>query len=33
MNTAGWIFLACSWGAVTTLVVFCFYNVFSKPNK
>ena len=30
MNTAGWIFLVCSWGGVTALVVFCFYNVFSK---
>lgn len=32
MSSTGWIFLALSWGAATGLVVFCFYNIFSKPG-
>lgn len=30
MSVYGWIFLACSWGAVTVLVLSCFYKVFFK---
>ncbi len=30
MSTKGWIFLICSWGLVSGLVVFCFYKLFKK---
>jgi hypothetical protein len=30
MSVKGWLFLLMSWGAVTALVLFCFYNIFTK---
>jgi hypothetical protein len=30
MSLSGFIFLAVSWGLVTALVVYCFYNIFTN---
>lgn len=30
MSSSGFIFLSVSWGLVTALVVYCFYNIFTK---
>ncbi len=32
MTTAGWLFMLCSTGSVTFLVVYCFYRVLRKPS-
>lgn len=32
MTTAGWIFMLCSCGFVTGLVVYCYYRVLTTPR-
>jgi len=32
MNKAGIIFLILSWGAIISLLTFCFYNIFKKKR-
>ncbi|VAV85861.1 hypothetical protein MNBD_DELTA01-916 [hydrothermal vent metagenome] len=32
MTINGWIFMGVSWTLVTSLVVFCFYNIFLKKR-
>lgn len=33
LNTAGWIFMLLSIGAVTALVFWCFRRVLSQPDE
>lgn len=30
MTTAGWIFMSLSVGTVTSLVIYCYYRVFTQ---
>jgi hypothetical protein len=30
MRPSGWIFLILSWGFITSLVLFCFWKIFSE---
>lgn len=33
MNLYGWIFMIGSWGAIISLCVYCFWRVFTTPDK
>jgi hypothetical protein len=33
MNTAGWIFICLSWGAIIGLLIFCINRLTSKDKK
>ncbi len=32
MSKAGMAFLILSWGTITALLAFCFYNIFKKDQ-
>ncbi len=32
MSRAGIVFLCISWGAIISLLAFCFYNIFKKKK-
>lgn len=33
MTIKGWLFLTASWGLVTALLIYCFYNVLFGKGK